>query len=156
MCSSSVRIVLFACAFGVITILLTLSIISGLYLFVVSWSGVCQDTPESCQKVAKECTIAKGCDYLVASTAILSVQSGLIIICFYSLVCFLATLKRNTSTVFDRESTPELPTPFIMAGAPPTPTTTASIPHVLPGYQEATSDRECLIRRQPPEYNDIN
>ena len=149
MCSSSLRIVLFACVFSVMTILLTLSIISGLYLFVVSWSGVCQETPKSCENVAKECSIVNGCDYLVASTSILSAQSGLVIICFY------ATLKRNLPSVLDREATPELPTPFIMAGGPSTPTTT-NIPHVLPGYQEATSDRECLVRRQPPEYNDIN
>ena len=137
MCSSPVRIVLFACVFGVITILLTLSIISGLYLFVVSWSGVCQETPESCQEVAKECSILSGCDYLVASTSILSLQSGLIIICFYSLICFYATLKQNTGTILDREPSQDLPTPFIMAN-PPTPTTT-SIPHVLPGYP--TSDK---------------
>ena len=110
MCSSPVRIVLFACVFGVITILLTLSIISGLYLFVVSWSGVCQETPESCQEVAKECSILSGCDYLVASTSILSLQSGLIIICFYSLICFYATLKQNTGTILDREPSQDLPT----------------------------------------------
>ncbi|KAI6659181.1 hypothetical protein LOD99_14855 [Oopsacas minuta] len=151
MCSSSLRIVSFACAFGVLTILLTLSIISGLYLFVLSWSEFCQSVPTTCE----ECeTLSTNCDYLIASTSLLSAQSALIILCFYTIICFYVTIKRNTTDILEPEPSVELPTPFIMADTSRNPVCT---PHILPEYSEALSDRECLIRpRQPPNYADIN
>ena len=153
MCSSSVRLVLFACVFGFLTILLTLTIISGLYLFVLSWSQFCQTVPSGCE----DCdSITTNCDYLVAATTILSGQSALIIICFYSIICFYVSLKRNIDTngILDREQTPELATPFFMS-SPGRGTVNTS--GTLPPYSEAPSDTECLIRpRQPPTYEDIS
>ena len=152
MCSSSVRLVLFACVFGILTILLTLTIISGLYLFVLSWSEFCQTVPSGCE----DCdSIDTNCDYLVAATTLLSGQSALIIICFYSMICFYVSIKRTADNgILDRDPTPELATPLLMSNPLRSPVSTSG---VLPPYSEALSERECLVRpRQPPVYEDIN
>ena len=154
MCNSSVRLVLFACVFGIITILLTLTIISGLYLFVLSWSQFCQTIPSGCEDCYQ---ITNNCNYLVAATTILSGQSALIVICFYSIICFYVSLKRSVDTntgILDRESTPEMATPLIMSNPVRGPVNT---PGSLPPYSETPSYRENLVRpRQPPTYDDIN
>ena len=147
-CSPQIRLFLFACVFGLLTILITLTIISGLYLFILSWSEYCQTIPTTCSQCE---TIRINCKYLIASTSLLTGQSVLVIFCFYSMVCFYVSIRRGRSrSVLDRDSTPDLPGPLIMAQTARPPTSG------LPPYSETAGDTEALIRpRQPPNYEDI-